>query len=352
LDRLRAICHQAISEGVTPGLVVAVGSAGQTVFLDAYGRRQVEPTPHPTTRDTVFDLASLTKAAVTSLITAQAVAAGRLDLDDALETPGTAARATIRQALAHATGLPAHRPFHEQVTAPNRDRVVALAAAEPLVYEPGTRSLYSDLGFILLGDRLERTLGAPLDRLADQLFRPVGLASLCFPGTNPLVGPPVAATQRCPVRGRVLVGEVDDLNAYAMGGIAGHAGLFGTAGDLAALAHALCAAWRDSGTAGGPPLVPGAVLRAFWAPAGIPGSAWRLGWDGPAATGSLAGDLISRQAVGHVAFTGCSIWIDPEREAFVVLLTNRVHPKAQTDPRFPALRRAVNDAALEGIGYP
>ncbi len=136
-----------------------------------------------------------------------------------------------------------------------------------------------------------------------------------------------------------------------MGGVAGHAGLFADAADLLGLAGALCAAWRDAGPAGGAPLVPAEVLRLFWRPAGIPGSTWRLGWDGPAATGSLAGDRLSRQAVGHLGFTGCSLWIDPERETCIVLLTNFVHPTVRKDPRFRALRPALQDAALDAIGY-
>jgi serine-type D-Ala-D-Ala carboxypeptidase len=144
---------------------------------------------------------------------------------------------------------------------------------------------------------------------------------------------------------------VDDLNWWALEGVAGHAGLFGDAADVAALAHALCAAWRDAAPAGGPPIVPGPALRAFWSPKGVPASTWRLGWDGPAPVGSLAGERIARRAVGHLGFTGCSIWIDPERETFVIMLANRVHPDAKDDPRFRLLRPAVNDAALEGAGY-
>jgi CubicO group peptidase (beta-lactamase class C family) len=260
--------------------------------------------------------------------------------------------------LSHSGGFAAHRPFHERVLAEaipqRRARVVELAAAEPLEYAPGTRSIYSDLGFILLGDRLERLAARRLDAQADELFGALGISSLCFAPADrppPFADREIAASQRCPVRGRVLVGEVDDLNAWAMAGVAGHAGLFGDAAGVAALAHALCAAWGDSSAAGGPPIVPGPILRAFWTPQGIPGSQWRLGWDGPAPTGSLAGDVISRAAVGHLAFTGCSLWIDPARETFVVVLANRVHPTPRDDPRFRDLRRALNDAALVGAGY-
>ena len=240
----------------------------------------------------------------------------------------------------------------------HRRAVIELAAREPLDYEPGSRSRYSDLGFILLGALVEKCLGERLDVLASRWWwQPLGLRHLGFvdllggPSFIDAAGLAVAPTERCPVRGRVVRGEVHDLNAYVMGGIAGHAGLFGSVGDVLELGFALAAAYHGRGVAGGAPLVPPEVLREFWRPAGIPGSTWRLGWDGPAAQGSLAGSLISRRAVGHLSFTGCSLWIDPEAEACVVVLANRVHPEARDDPRFRALRPALHDAALQAIGY-
>jgi CubicO group peptidase (beta-lactamase class C family) len=157
----------------------------------------------------------------------------------------------------------------------------------------------------------------------------------------------VAATELCPERRRPVLGEVDDLNAYAMGGIAGHAGLFTTAADLSAIAAALVATWKGAGA----PLGLGRdVVRTFWSPAGIPGSTWRLGWDSPAAEGSQAGRRISRDAVGHLAFTGCSLWIEPERESWIVLLSNRIHPEVPRDERFKRFRPTVHDAAFEALG--
>jgi CubicO group peptidase (beta-lactamase class C family) len=354
-DSLRRVCSDAVTDGVTPGLVVVVATEGRNVFCSAFGHRQTEPQLLPATTETVYDLASLTKPLVTGLLAMRAVADGRLLLDEPLRParPST----TVGLTLCHAGGFAAHRRFFERVpeAAPDRRaQIVALAAAEPLEYLAGARAIYSDLGFILLGDRLEQLGGARLDAQAHALFTALRLSSLRF--ADPALPPPfpgreLAATQRCPVRGRVLVGEVDDLNAWAMDGVAGHAGLFGDAADVAALAHALCAAWRDAAPAGGPPIVPAPVLRAFWTGQGIFGSQWRLAWDGPSPAGSLAGDLISRQAVGHLGFTGCSLWIDPARETFVLVLANRVHPTPRDDARFRALRPAINDAALAGLGY-
>jgi CubicO group peptidase (beta-lactamase class C family) len=367
-NSLSRLVDGSTEDRVIPGAVLAVGQAGAIVFLQAFGHRQVDPSVEKATRDTVYDLASLTKALVTSVLAMKAVARGLIDLDaplgDQLEAMAHRPQVTLRRVLAHAGGFPAHRKFYEDVATgalPSeqaRAAILAAAAAEPQAYQPGTRSVYSDLGFMLLGELLEARMSARLDTLAEgEIFRPLGLASIGFvdllaaPGATRFGGHDVAPTERCPVRGRLIRGEVHDLNAYAMGGVAGHAGLFGTASDVLEIGFALCAAYRKSGPNGGAPIVDPEVLRLFWQPAGIPGSTWRLGWDGPAATGSLAGDLLSKRAVGHLSFTGCSLWIDPEQEVCIALLTNRVHPSVRDDPRFRALRPALHDAALQAIGY-
>ena len=158
----------------------------------------------------------------------------------------------------------------------------------------------------------------------------------------------IAATQLCPERHRVLIGEVDDLNAMAMGGIAGHAGLFSTADELSRIAAALCRAWRGDGGGGGA-LVDRDVVRAFWSPSGVAGSTWRLGWDGPAAANSQAGTKFPRDGVGHLGFTGCSLWIDPARETWIVMLSNRVHPAVPKDDRFKRFRPMLHDAIAEAL---
>lgn len=343
-----------------PGLVVAAAE-GDRVQCEAFGARRREPDEAPASVDTVYDLASLTKALATAVLTAQAVAEGRLDLDEpiGLALPVAAGQpcgaVAVRHLLSHSAGFPAHRPFYERVlgpgAAPPADgaaRVIAAAAAEPLVYPPGTRSLYSDLGFILLGALLEVRLGAPLDVLfARRVAGPLGLTALSYARDGLRAGDrPLAPTERCPVRGRLIAGEVHDLNAYAMGGVAGHAGLFGSAPAVLAVARALMAAHAGEADR---PLVDPEVLRLFWRPAGVPGATWRLGWDGPAPQGSLAGERLDRAAVGHLAFTGPSLWIDPARRIALVVLTNRVHPEVRDDPRWRALRPALNDACLADL---
>jgi CubicO group peptidase (beta-lactamase class C family) len=368
---LRRLCQTAIVDGAVPGLVVLVASGGRTVFHEAFGHRQIVPRRLRADTATVYDVASLTKAVATSVVAMQLVSAGRLALGDPVvrrlpEFRGPdKEKVTVRHLLCHASGLPAWRPFYEKAdgAASPRWSVELLASHEPLEYAPGARSLYSDVGFINLGWLLERTAGVRLDVLADRgIFQPLALESTTFVNladtearARLLANRHVAATERCPVRKRVMLGEVHDLNAFAMGGIAGHAGLFSTAGDLGSIAAALVACWKGGSRAGAPEgrgeLVARDVVREFWTAAGIPGSTWRLGWDGPAAAGSAAGARLSRDAVGHLGFTGCSLWIDPERETWIVMLTNRVHPVVREEPRIRALRPAVNDAALEAVRY-
>jgi CubicO group peptidase (beta-lactamase class C family) len=358
---LRTILATAVQDGVLPGAVVLAGAGGQTRVCEVAGRAAIELSSPAVHRHTVWDLASLTKPLVTGLLVMQATAAGAIALDEpigatpAAATPADVSAMTVRLALAHAAGFAAHLPFWADVLGPGgagaadpaaRVAVTAAAGKTPLAYRPGTRSIYSDLGFIRVGDLLERRLGDRLDRLATtHLGPPFGTPGLHFRpigASHPAVD--LAATEVDAFRGRLLCGEVHDPNAYAMGGVAGHAGLFGHADAVADVVHTLLAAYRGAATRVHPE-----ILRQFWRPAGIPNSTWRLGWDGPSARNSIAGDRIARTAVGHLAFTGCSLWIDPERDSFVLMLSNAVNPPR--DPRINQLRRAANDAALDAIGY-
>ncbi len=362
-EPVRRLCQDAVANEVAPGFVVLVASGGHVQFHEAFGWRQLVPRQLATFPDTVYDVASLTKALVTSVLAMKEVERGRLALDEPVvarlpefDGDGRAA-VTVRQLLSHSAGLPAYRPYWRQASTAASERwAISLAAArEPLEYPPGTLSVYSDLGFILLGWLLERATELRLDALAERdIFRPLGLAAASFVNLSDpdararlLAERSVAATQQSPDRGHLALGEVDDSNAYAMGGISGHAGLFADAAALSAVAAALVAAWKG----GSAPLVSRDVVREFWSPAGVPGSTWRLGWDGPAARASQAGSRLARAAVGHLAFTGCSLWIDPERETWIVLLANRVHPAVPDHERFRVFRPALHDAILEALGY-
>src|SRR5690606_22350828 len=210
-----------------------------------------------------------------------------------------------------------------------REALVRMAGATPLAAEPGGAARYSDLGYILLGAALERAGGARLDELARALvFEPLGMVDTRFvdlDAPRAARDPRVAPTEICPRRGLVW-GEVHDENCHAAGGVCGHAGLFSTAGDLARFARAALAA-----LGGEPGLLPPDLARRLATTPSAPGTTWRLGWDTPSGAPGVthAGDLWPKDGVGHLGFTGCSLWLDPARRRYAILLTNRVHPSRE-----------------------
>jgi len=352
----------AVSQAVFPGGVLLVDVAGEIVFFDAYGSAALEPVREPMTTDTVFDLASLTKPLVTAALTASLVAEGRLSIDDAVGTylpawaEGSKARATLRHLLTHTTGLPDWRPLFRGLaptlvgTPAGQHDIVTASEHEPLVSAPGAESRYSDLGFILLGAIVEQRGKRPLHELArERLFAPLGLSTVGYlPVGSPdsrgwLMGRCAAATERCSWRGRVLRGEVHDENAYAMGGVAGHAGVFGDALGVRALVRA----WRES-VLGRSGLWPSDLITRFLTRQSDLGQGtWALGWTVPTPP-STSGRFFSQRAYGHLGFTGTSVWVDPERELTVILLTNRVHPN-RDNRGISTFRPAIHDAVYSWL---
>ncbi|HEX2574174.1 MAG TPA: serine hydrolase domain-containing protein [Polyangia bacterium] len=315
-------------DAVVKELEAAVGRvfpAAQLIVADG-GRTALDVAVGDCDQETWFDVASLTKALVTTNLALRLCAAGRLNLDDELRPPGM----TVRHALCHATGLPAWLPLASLLppeVAEGRAAPPAIRAlvrerlrALPVEVPPGSRSLYSDLGFLLLGEALADIAGAPLDVQWQALAEDWGVLSTYHPSTEARIAP----THADPV----LRGVVHDENARLLGSAA-HAGLFSTARDVSHLAAVLVAAWH-----GDPPPaairgpIPRDLVRLFWSPCGVPGSTWCLGWDRPAPppAPSQAGTRWPREGVGHLGFTGCSLWIDPPRRRWVVLLSNRVYP--------------------------
>jgi serine-type D-Ala-D-Ala carboxypeptidase len=362
----------AIEAEAFPGAVVLVSRGNEVLYHAAFGARSLVPARTDIQLDTLFDLSSLTKPLATTTAFMLLVRENRICLDDRVTRffadfgVHGKTHVTFRSVLAHASGLPGWRPYWQEIVRlekQGRLRFVGSPAAKAFVYEQvhrerpeyetGTRSIYSDLGFMLLGEVVELVSGMPLDRFChERIVRPLGLKSMSFFDLGRLrqrqsdaAPATIAPTEQCPWRGRVLCGEVHDDNAWAMGGVAGHAGLFATAADVDALAGRLHACWR-----GEDDFVPAAIVREFWRrdPA-VAGSSWALGWDTPSATGSSAGDKLSSHAVGHLGFTGTSLWIDLERNVRVVLLTNRVHPRRDND-RIRQVRPRVHDAAMEALG--
>src|SRR5262249_38307225 len=251
---------------------------------------------------------------------------------------------TVESLLTHSSGLDWHQPLYKELR--GKEAFVKRIASMDLVYEPGTKSLYSDLGEILLGEILERVAGEPLDRFRRRaVVGPLGLEGPLYrPGPELL--PRIAPTEQDPWRGRLLRGEVHDENAYAMGGIAPHAGLFGTAPDLARFAQMML----NGGVSAQRRIVSREVVERFTRRAGIPGSSRALGWDTPS-EGSSAGTPFSPRSFGHTGFTGTSLWIAPERRLFLILLTNRVHPSRENNAHL-RIRPAVADALIRGLLHP
>jgi CubicO group peptidase (beta-lactamase class C family) len=279
--------------------------------------------------ETLFDIASLTKPLSTATLAMMALEEGALALDDRPRPD-----VTVAELLTHSSGLPAWK-----LLGSSRAEVLRAVAAEPLVAAPGTIARYSDLGFILLGATVENALGEPLDAaFARRIAQRLGM------GTG--FGPRLAA--RCAPTEGELAGVVHDENARAMGGVAGHAGLFSTARDVSRIVHALVAAWHGVRSTSTPRLLPPARVRQMWTPSAVPGSTWCLGWDRPSPVGSSAGERWPKDGVGHLGFTGCSIWIDPPRARWVVLLTNRVHP-TRANEAIKQFRPLIHDAIVTAL---
>ncbi len=340
-----------------PGAVIAVGRHGRLALLAAVGHYGVDD-PRPVTPETIYDLASLTKVIGLTTACMILVDARKLDLDAPVqrylpEFRGPSKdRVTIRHLLTHSSGLPAWRPLWRE----GRDRrtVLALVDTTPLDTVPGARFVYSDLGAITLMQVVERITGQRIDRYLDEhVFRPLGMSATRYlppTGWRNRIAPTENDTA---FRHRVLRGEVHDENAGRMGGISGHAGLFSDASDLARFVVWLLDARGDRPTTGRRPVVRSATMAEFLQRQGLPPSSTRaLGWDTPADSGySSAGTKLSRRSSGHTGFTGTSIWIDPERDLFIILLTNRVHP-TRANTKILQVRPRVADLVADALVTP
>ncbi len=320
------VLEDGVTEGIYPGAVAAVAVDGELVFHEAVGLRSVVPTAAANTLRTRYDLASLTKPVVATLVARHRARHG-LDLDAAPRGP------TWKHLLGHASGWPAHRDY----SALPADQIPTAVWTEPLERPGGLRAVYSDLGYMALGWSLEDLTGRRLDELVDAVRDELRLGELAFGPSEE-----AAPTERCARRG-LLVGAVHDPNAWALGGVAGHAGLFGTAADVAAFgARLLHAVERETAL--------GKELACFWGtPAASEPTTWRLGFDTPSLVGSSAGTRFGPRAVGHLGFTGTSLWLDPDARLSVALLSNRVHPEVVANPAIRLLRPRFHDAVREAL---
>jgi len=332
--------RDAVASGDIPGIVVLVGRGDQILYHRAFGYRTLLPEPVPMAPDTIFDIASLTKPFGTTLAIMALVERGAIDLDAPLgqylkEFRGRPFQGvTIRRMLTHSAGFAGYPP--NVAVERGFPRAAGTLAAMKLDYPPGSGFQYSDTGFILLGEVVRRVSGVPLDRYLERiLFQPLELRDTSF---HPTVRARVAATEI--FNGRLLRGEVHDPRARLLGGVAGHAGMFSTAGDLARI----CQMLLDNGALGRKRVFNPSTVRLMWTRSPEGWGSRALGWDVISSYAAGMALFFPAGSVGHTGFTGTSVWIDPSSRTYLVILTNRVHPNGGGSARIRELRTRMTAA--------
>lgn len=348
----REVLYEALADTAFPGAVAAAGVRGEVVLTMPVGRYGIDD-PRPVVGSTVYDLASVTKVVGMTTAVMLLVADSLVDLDERAVTylpcftGGGKDSVTVRHLLTHSSGLPSWRPLYLQ-TADRAEAIDSLYAV-PLDTVPGVRYRYSDLGAITLGLIVERVAGRPLDQiLLKRVWRPLDMTSTGYVPDARLLDH-IAPTELDLVRGRIIRGEVHDENSWRLGGVTGHAGLFSNAPDLSRFAMWMLDLYHGRVPPDHELYVPPETVREFTRRQDIPeGSTRALGWDTPSDSLSSAGTLMSRSSFGHTGFTGTSLWIDPDNDLFVILLTNRVHP-TRRNWKIGPVRGRVADAIVGAI---
>jgi CubicO group peptidase (beta-lactamase class C family) len=350
--RAFALIRQAIQQLAFPGAALAVTHRGLLIASQGFGRFTYDSSSPEVRVDTVFDLASVTKVVATTAIAMLLYERGLLHLESpvasilpdfvSLAPPRQRAEreaVTVRMLLTHSSGLPAYVKLFE--TARTHDELVRAALATPLVADPGSKADYSDIGFILLGEILARLTDAPLDVFAQkEIFAPLGMSRTCFnPPADWKSSIPPTEEDRA-FRHRVIQGEVNDENAWLMGGVAGHAGLFTPVTDVTRFAEGMLR--------GGSPILQPTTVDLFTRREASPAATSRaLGWDTPSQPSS-SGAHFSPLSFGHLGFTGTSLWIDPDRQLSVTLLTNRTWPD-RSSQAIKQMRPLLHNAIVEAL---
>jgi len=350
--RIATVAKQEIGAGHLPGAVILVAHQDRIIYRQAFGNRALEPRPLPMAVGTVFDIASLTKVVATTTAVMQLVDKGRLRLDDPIARywPEFAAngksKITIRQLLTHTSGLRAEVRSRPRWSG-YQGALAAIAGDRP-VNPPGTNFRYSDVNFIVLGELVRRVSDQPLDvYCAREIFKPLGLKDTSFrppPGKKDRFAP-------CDRFGSELrCGQVQDPTAYRMGGVAGHAGVFSTADDLAVFAQMLL----DGGISRGQRILSAAAVAALTKPHGLPGNATRrgLGWDIHSPYSRIFNASFPKGSFGHTGYTGTSIWIEPKSKTVLIILTNRVHPDGKGQVKALRAKTAAVVAGALALGPP
>jgi CubicO group peptidase (beta-lactamase class C family) len=346
------LMKQAVANEVFPGGVLLVAEKEEIVFFEAYGYAHLS-NQAPMTKDTIFDLASLTKPLGTTLAVMRLIQNDQIGLEDPLsqilpEFEDTdKAGVKIKNLLYHDSGLPDYRPFYKALEnvdrSSRRSALRKLLVQEPLVNPIGKTVVYSDLGFMILAWVIEHVSERRLDGfVVEEIYQPLGLNYLFFNSRNSAAPRcHFAATENCPWRKKILEGQVHDENAYVVGGVEGHAGLFGTADSIYRLLVELLAIYRGQRKSA---IFHKDLLQRFFKR--LPGTDKALGFDAPRVTGSSCGRGFSPNSVGHLGFTGTSFWMDLESTTVVILLTNRVHPSRKNEA-IKEFRPVLHDAVTK-----
>ncbi len=366
--------HSGVEDGVFPGAVLLVGQGDDVLYSRAFGYRSARSKTGesiPMKLDTVFDVASLTNILVTATTIFRLIEDGRVTLDDKvcryIEGFSVHGKSpvSIAHLLSHSSGLPHWVPFFEELLKANsgarmgimtsrgaRDYILTQIRRMPLKFAPGTKQIYSDLDFILLGFLIEFLTGSSLERAASQyVFQPLGLKSTSYidlsmirrRGIHPVIDL-ISPTEDCAWRKRILCGEVHDDNAWAMGGIAGHSGVFSTAGDLHRFAAEMLRAYRGQSN-----FLSQESVQTLWQ--GVDNKeepSYQFGWDTPSKENGMDESGLSQSAVGQCGFTGCSLWIEPDKNIYIVLMSNRVHP-TRANKKIRNFRPEIHSAVLDAL---
>ncbi len=350
LDRARQVLESHVQNRTTPGAVGLIVRHNSEIACFAVGKHTYDPHAPIVQPNTLYDLASVTKVVATATLCLIFAHQGKLDLDAPVQTyvptftgVGTH-RVTIRHLLAHCGGLPAH--VHLYKTHHTRTEILSAVCKLDLAYEPGTNTIYSDMGFLLIGMALETIGKNSLDHLTKQhIFDPFGMAETMYcppPDLLPRIPPTEIKTN---LRTGLVHGEVHDENAASIGGVASHAGLFATASNLGQFLRV----YLSNGLLNNKRVLPTEGIRQFTTRANLaPNSTWALGWDTVSPGGSTTGCYFSEKSFGSLGFTGTSLWADPTRDLGVVLLTNRVHP-TRDNAQIKQLRPEFHDAISEAL---
>lgn len=359
---LQTACVKGLSEGVAVGMAAGVHQAGKErncEYLYFGGLTRSDKYGEPIDHATVFDLASLTKPLCTTLCVLDLVQKGMLRLDENLgsilntDLPFEKKGISVRQILSHSSGLPAYVPYFKEFkpvfTPENKGNLLSRILKEPLVYDADTECRYSDLGFIVLGMIVEQRTGLQLHKyFSKYIADPLGLRDDLFfisPNESYNKNTTFAATEYCPWRNRLLQGEVHDEHCWLMGGVAGHAGLFGTLHGVMRLCTTLLTMWQDRVE---PSLFRNHEILLEALTSKHQHGSWCLGFDTPTPGSSSSGRYFSPNSVGHLGFSGTSFWIDPLKDIVVVLLTNRVHP-SRTNEKIRVFRPFFHDYLMEHL---